>query len=115
VERGRSSEEDQDRNWELKERFKKEGREGKHETEPFSEEEISLEEGRPGTSAYMGLHLKGLPEGKRVGPGRAYGRRDRPQLFTDDTGETQTEATGGKGAVCGLRDSSRKRKKGRPK
>jgi len=42
-----------DRNWELKQRFKEEGREGELETEPISEEEISLEEGRPRTSAYM--------------------------------------------------------------
>jgi len=42
-----------DRNWELKQRFKEEGREGELDIEPISEEEISLEEGRPRTSACM--------------------------------------------------------------
>jgi len=42
-----------DRNWKLKQRFKEESREGELDTEPISEEKISLEEGRPRTSAYM--------------------------------------------------------------
>jgi len=42
-----------DQNWEIKQRSKEEGLEDEIETDPISEEEITLEEGRPRTSAYV--------------------------------------------------------------